>query len=86
LVVGLVLFGASLAGWITEIRNERKHHWTTLCWTFETPEAIQPSPLFREAVDCSRRLLRCRRRNPLVGSSIAPLFRKPPEDWVMSAK
>jgi len=22
----LVLFGASLAGWITEIRNERKHH------------------------------------------------------------
>jgi hypothetical protein len=25
-VVGLVLFGASLAGWITEIRNERKHH------------------------------------------------------------
>ena len=26
LVVGLVLFSASLAGWITEIRNERKHH------------------------------------------------------------
>jgi len=26
LVVGLVLFAASLAGWITEIRNERKHH------------------------------------------------------------
>jgi hypothetical protein len=26
LVVGLALFTASLAGWITEIRNERKHH------------------------------------------------------------
>jgi hypothetical protein len=25
LVVGLVLFAASLAGWITEIRYERKH-------------------------------------------------------------
>ena len=25
LVVGLVLFTASLAGWITEIRYERKH-------------------------------------------------------------
>ena len=25
-VVGLALFTASLAGWITEIRNERKHH------------------------------------------------------------
>jgi hypothetical protein len=25
LVVGLVLFSASLAGWITEIRYERKH-------------------------------------------------------------
>ena len=24
-VVGLVLFAASLAGWITEIRHERKH-------------------------------------------------------------
>jgi hypothetical protein len=26
LVVGLVLFAASLAGWITEIRYERKRH------------------------------------------------------------
>jgi hypothetical protein len=26
LVVGLALFSASLAGWITELRNERKHH------------------------------------------------------------
>jgi hypothetical protein len=26
IVVGLVLFIASLAGWITEIRYERKHH------------------------------------------------------------
>ena len=25
IAVGLALFGASLAGWITEIRNERKH-------------------------------------------------------------
>ena len=25
-VVGLALFIASLAGWITEIRHERKHH------------------------------------------------------------
>jgi len=25
-VVGLALFSASLAGWITEIRSERKHH------------------------------------------------------------
>ena len=25
-VVGLALFTASLAGWITEIRYERKHH------------------------------------------------------------
>lgn len=25
-VVGLALFTASLAGWISEIRNERKHH------------------------------------------------------------
>lgn len=25
LAVGLALFAASLAGWITEIRNERKH-------------------------------------------------------------
>ena len=25
-LVGLGLFAASLAGWITEIRNERKHH------------------------------------------------------------
>jgi hypothetical protein len=25
-VVGLGLFIASLAGWITEIRHERKHH------------------------------------------------------------
>jgi hypothetical protein len=25
-LVGLVLFVAALAGWITEIRNERKHH------------------------------------------------------------
>jgi hypothetical protein len=26
IVVGLTLFAASLAGWITEIRYERKHH------------------------------------------------------------
>jgi hypothetical protein len=26
IVVGLALFAASLAGWITEIRYERKHH------------------------------------------------------------
>jgi hypothetical protein len=26
IVVGLALFIASLAGWITEIRHERKHH------------------------------------------------------------
>jgi hypothetical protein len=25
-VVGLSLFAASLAGWITELRYERKHH------------------------------------------------------------
>ena len=26
IVVGLALFAASLAGWITEIRYERRHH------------------------------------------------------------